>query len=294
MWDDIGHQFGNKICKLSEVITYPTDRLPSQQRYLRIRSSSQRVRRRTRIWVSSSKRFLSRSSKSIVTCTSVRLVMTSQTSMRQMTLTRMRSSSSQRTSSSWRCRSVAQRQRQWRIEGRCGRTGNKSAFHLVPNAVGSDEVTRQNSTLDMEWWDHQGSEQGCVFDCWWKRVLSSSQINAFVLGKMKETAEAHQRSVQETPVTILVYLRDAQEQTFKDVGDYLRFVDSAYHQRNDSYCIHFRHWQQRQWQDGGESSRRVDSVRRRGWQHDPSHRGLTAIVLARGNTRTLSVLCPRE
>ena len=67
---------------------------------------SSSARRRTRIWVSSPKRFLSSSSKSIVTCTPVRTVMSSQTSMRQVTVTRMRPSSTQRTSSSWRYRSL--------------------------------------------------------------------------------------------------------------------------------------------------------------------------------------------
>ena len=63
---------------------------------------------------------------------------------------------------------------------------------------------------------------------------SPSQFNAPVLGKIKETDEAHQGSVQQAALTILVYRRDAQRQATRDVGKDLRFGGSAHHQRNDS------------------------------------------------------------
>merc|ERR1719284_1226956 len=48
---------------------------------------------------------------------------------------------------------------------------------------------------------------------------SPSQIGAFVLGKMKETAEAHLgRSVQQAVVTVPAYFNDAQRQATKDAG----------------------------------------------------------------------------
>ena len=75
---------------------------------------------------------------------------------------------------------------------------------------------------------------------------SPSQINAFVLGKMKETDEAHQRSVQQAVVMILVCCRDAQRQATKDVVKDLRLGGSAHHQRNNVCCTHFWHGEQRQ------------------------------------------------
>ena len=72
---------------------------------------------------------------------------------------------------------------------------------------------------------------------------SPSQINAFVLG---------QGSMQQAAVTVLVHCRDAQRQATKDVGKDLRFGGSAHHERTDSCCAHFRHGEQRRWQDGGE------------------------------------------
>ena len=49
-------------------------------------------------------------------------------------------------------------------------------------------------------------------------MYSPSQINAFVLGKMKETAEAHQSSVQQAAVTAALHCRHAQRQATKDAG----------------------------------------------------------------------------
>ena len=49
-------------------------------------------------------------------------------------------------------------------------------------------------------------------------MYSPSQINAFILGKIKETAEVHQRSVQQAAVTVLVFCRHAQRQATEDAG----------------------------------------------------------------------------
>merc|ERR1719284_1014180 len=60
---------------------------------------------------------------------------------------------------------------------------------------------------------------------------SPSQIGAFVLGKMKETAEGHLgRSVPQAVVTVPAYFNDAQRQATKDAGkiaglDVLRIIN---------------------------------------------------------------------
>jgi len=60
---------------------------------------------------------------------------------------------------------------------------------------------------------------------------SPSQIGAFVLGKMKETAEGHLgRTVQQAVVTVPAYFNDAQRQATKDAGkisglDVLRIIN---------------------------------------------------------------------
>jgi len=60
---------------------------------------------------------------------------------------------------------------------------------------------------------------------------SPSQIGAFVLGKMKETAEGHLgRTVQQSVVTVPAYFNDAQRQATKDAGkiaglDVLRIIN---------------------------------------------------------------------
>ena len=54
-------------------------------------------------------------------------------------------------------------------------------------------------------------------------VYCPSQINALALGKMTETDEAHQRSVQQAVVIVPAYRHDAQRQANKDVRKDLRF-----------------------------------------------------------------------
>ena len=73
---------------------------------------------------------------------------------------------------------------------------------------------------------------------------------------MKETDDAHQRSVQQAVVIEPAYRHDAQRQANRDVRKDVRF-GSAHYQRNDSCCTHFRREEQRQWQDGDEPRGKV-------------------------------------
>ena len=97
---------------------------------------------------------------------------------------------------------------------------DKSTSHLVPNTVGSDEVAWHGKAIHWTWSDEiikDPNRDACLTAN--GERYSPSQFNAFVLGKMLDTGEAHQRSVEQAVVAVLVYCGDAQGHATKDVGN---------------------------------------------------------------------------
>ena len=91
------------------------------------------------------------------------------------------------------------------------------------------------------------------------KQYSPSQIGAFVLNKMKETAEAHlNRKVQHAVVTCPAYFNDSQRQATKDAGHIAGAERAPNHQRANGSCHGVRHEP-----DEGEDDRRV----RPRWRH---------------------------
>ena len=74
-------------------------------------------------------------------------------------------------------------------------------------------------------------------DAWVKsadKQYSPSQISAFILQKMKETAEAFLgTNVTQAVITVPAYFNDAQRQATKDAGKHFRPRSSPHHQRAD-------------------------------------------------------------
>ena len=66
------------------------------------------------------------------------------------------------------------------------------------------------------------------------KTYSPSQISAFILQKMKETAEAHLgQKVEQAVITVPAYFNDAQRQATKDAGKIAGLGSAAHHQRAD-------------------------------------------------------------
>ena len=66
------------------------------------------------------------------------------------------------------------------------------------------------------------------------KKYSPSQISAFILQKMKETAESYLgEKVTQAVITVPAYFNDSQRQATKDAGTHRRARGAAHHQRAD-------------------------------------------------------------
>eukprot|EP00475_Leptophrys_vorax_P019034 TRINITY_DN25_c0_g3_i1.p1 TRINITY_DN25_c0_g3~~TRINITY_DN25_c0_g3_i1.p1 ORF type:complete len:655 (+),score=237.11 TRINITY_DN25_c0_g3_i1:67-2031(+) len=100
-------------------------------------------------------------------------------------------------------------------------TNPKNTFHGVKRLIGrryDDPMTKKD--MDIVSFDIVPAPNG---DAWVKdksgKTYSPSQIGAFVLGKMKETAEAYLgKKVTDAVITVPAYFNDAQRQATKDAG----------------------------------------------------------------------------
>ncbi|CAE8586319.1 unnamed protein product [Polarella glacialis] len=103
-----------------------------------------------------------------------------------------------------------------------------AAKRLIGRTYDDDATQKDKKTLPYD------VVRGTNGDAWIKaggEKYSPSQIGAFVLTKMRETAEAHLgRTVQQAVVTVPAYFNDAQRQATKDAGkiaglDVLRIIN---------------------------------------------------------------------